>query len=449
MHLNRFILFLVVTLWAPIYTGAESFEGMSYLDDGKIRIGVNLDIGGAITFLSESGDSENIINSHDWGRQIQMSFYSGPNPFVPNGKEPSPYWKFLGWNPIQSGDAYANESTVTEHTNDGTSLYLKCIPMQWPLDNEPGECIFEVWIELDNGVVKVRSKIINARADTTQYNGRGQELPALYSNGTYYRLFTYDGDDPFAGKDLRQITKVWDTKAKPNEIPGGPWDNWIATENWAALLNAAGRGVGIWTPGTYTFKGGFAGKAGKGGPKDGPTGYISPIRREILDHNIEYEYSYTLVAGTLEEIRGYVYEHANRQTLPDYNFDTDRQSWILADAKDDGWRMVGEWNVRVVGKNPRLIGPKTFWRVSDVDTIYIRMAISGGASNVTLQWEGLNGKDAGQKRFDTIPDGKMYTYLIKLAEHGNYRNVCTRLSLVLPPGCKGVLIDRISYKADE
>jgi hypothetical protein len=28
-----------------------------------------------------------MINSYDWGRQIQMSFYSGPVPYVPEGGE--------------------------------------------------------------------------------------------------------------------------------------------------------------------------------------------------------------------------------------------------------------------------------------------------------------------------------------------------------------------------
>src|SRR4051794_11278549 len=43
---------------------------MSYLDNGTIRIGVDLDLGGSITHLSRSGGGENLINSHDLGRQI-------------------------------------------------------------------------------------------------------------------------------------------------------------------------------------------------------------------------------------------------------------------------------------------------------------------------------------------------------------------------------------------
>lgn len=67
---------------------SPNFTGMSYLENDQIRIGLNLDIGDAITYLSKTGSNENIINSYDLGRQIQMSFYSGPVPYEPNVKKP-------------------------------------------------------------------------------------------------------------------------------------------------------------------------------------------------------------------------------------------------------------------------------------------------------------------------------------------------------------------------
>ena len=67
-----------------------------------------------------------------------MSYYAGPVPFTPKGKQPAPQWRGLGWNPIQAGDHFGNASKVLEHRNDGKSIYVKCVPMQWPLDNEPG-----------------------------------------------------------------------------------------------------------------------------------------------------------------------------------------------------------------------------------------------------------------------------------------------------------------------
>ena len=95
---------------------------MGYLDNGKIRLGVNLEFGGAITFLAPAGSDENLINSFDFGRQIQMSHYCGPNPFTPNGKQPRKEWAALGWNPIQCGDCFGNRSRVLDYKNDGKTI---------------------------------------------------------------------------------------------------------------------------------------------------------------------------------------------------------------------------------------------------------------------------------------------------------------------------------------
>src|SRR5690606_30332221 len=144
-------------------------DDVRYLDNGEVRIGIDLSIGGAITHFGRSGMEENLVNSHDWGRQVQMSFYSGPIPFAPDGKEPAAHWRGLGWNPIQSGDYADNRSEVLAFEAKPNELYVKCRPMHWPLDNVPSECVFESWISLEDMTAQVRSKITNARPDTTLY----------------------------------------------------------------------------------------------------------------------------------------------------------------------------------------------------------------------------------------------------------------------------------------
>jgi hypothetical protein len=426
---------------------------MSYLDNGAIKIGVNLDIGGAITYLSRSDSAENAVNSHDWGRQIQMSFYSGPNPYQPEGTEVNQNWKFLGWNPIQSGDCYGNRSKVIAHTNDGASLYVQCIPMQWPLKNVPGKCTFETWITLEENRAKVRSKINNARADLNQYPARGQELPAVYTNGTYYRLFTYTGAAPYTGGPLRQITKVWDT-SKGVQVEGGPWESWYATENWAALVRADDFGVGIWSPGSYRYTGGFAGKPGQGGPKDGPTGYYAPLRREILDHNIEYAYDYTLILGQLGAIRQFVYDHAAKKNAPFYRFQNDRQGWTLSAAKDAGWPVRGSWRVKQCGKNTTLRGPDAFWSAADMPVLHLRAAFDTGQDYALLRWErfGMQGAERfGEVRFPVTADGKMRDTSIDLSQSAAYTGQCTRL--ILRPMCadsngRFIALEEIGPKED-
>ena len=54
---------------------------MTFLDNGEVRIGMDLALGGAVTLIASKNHPGNIINSADLGRQIQMSHYSGPWPY--------------------------------------------------------------------------------------------------------------------------------------------------------------------------------------------------------------------------------------------------------------------------------------------------------------------------------------------------------------------------------
>lgn len=267
---------------------------MSWLDNGIIRLGVDLNLGGAITHLSSSR-SENLVNSWDWGRQIQMSYYSGPSLVTAGPRRPFPVWATLGWNPVQAGDHFGHRSRLTAHRNDGRTLLVRCQPMLWPLAGVPAECEMEATMTLDRDAVLVRCRLFMARSDRTAYPPRDQEMPALYTNGPYHRLISYSGERPFRGERTATIVK------KPGD--SFPWARFNATEHWAALVNDAGFGVGVHQSVTTRFLGGFAGKPGRAGPADFPTGYIAPIQTLALPPQGVHEYRYTLVVGTLDAIR--------------------------------------------------------------------------------------------------------------------------------------------------
>ena len=100
-------------------------DNLVFIENEHIRLGANLSLGGALTYLAEKG-RKNLINSYDWGRQVQMSFYANPTPFNPNGTMPD-NWKWLGWNPIQYGDCYRNRSKIVDFKQSEDELYIKCI----------------------------------------------------------------------------------------------------------------------------------------------------------------------------------------------------------------------------------------------------------------------------------------------------------------------------------
>jgi len=60
------------------------------------------------------------------------------------------------------------------------------------------ECEFEQRISLGGPAstgARVDATLHNHRSDATEYSAMSQELPAVYTNGPYYRLFTTEGGE--------------------------------------------------------------------------------------------------------------------------------------------------------------------------------------------------------------------------------------------------------------
>jgi hypothetical protein len=349
-----------------------------------------------------------------------MSYYSGPVPFVVGTKRPAKAWAGLGWNPIQVGDCYGHRSRMLEHGNDGRSMYVKCVPMQWPLEDVAGECTFESWLELEGPVVHARCRLVNARGDRTLYPARGQELPAVYTNGPWHRIISYLGDKPFTN----------DSVANVKENPPPRWNTWDATENWSALVDDAGWGLGVWNPGCVRFGGGFNGKPGAGGPKDDPCGYLAPNRDEILDYNITHEFRYDLVLGTVPEIRAHVYRQP-RPGVPAWRFVDGREGWHYEHATDPGWPIHGELAVQLTQDDPQIISPQFVVRAEAATVLVIEAAFENvAAPRAQLFWASVGRPDFDGKhslRFEGLSDGAFHEYRIPLTKLPGYQGAITQV----------------------
>src|SRR5579871_5558510 len=153
---QRIVILLTATTAISVSAGAQDvplggLNRMAWLDNGVIRLGVDLDRGGSIGFLADVQKGQNVVNVHDLGRWIGQSYYSGPKPFG----DLHPDWKDWSWNPVSAGDVYGTASKIVETKNDGRTLYVKSIPLQWALNNVPADCTFETWMTLDGHTVQV------------------------------------------------------------------------------------------------------------------------------------------------------------------------------------------------------------------------------------------------------------------------------------------------------
>ena len=400
----------------PLSSGgakSEKLDNFRFLDNGIIRLGIDLSRGGTIGWLGPSSNkSFSLLNVHDFGRVVQGSFYSGPNPYNPGGKcsEPGGWGRPWPWNPIGAGDVYFNPAPILNlSVTDERSAVVFTQPMQWACDAVPCDCIFEQRITLLGSAAQVNLTMHTNRNDTTFYPGQTQELPAVYVIGDFCNLWMYNGSTPFTGAPLSQQPAVWGANA---------WGSFTTGERWMAFTNGSGWGVGVVSPTVAHFGAGFFndGKVGvynctpKGlGPYDSPTGYIAPWGSEIIDPRAPFSYQFALVLGDLSEIRGYAAaQYAESRDLPlvpyyDFAATGTRVHCVYEDAVDEGLpprESDGGLAMVFTGSHPSIWGPSSVFSPQDALTIKVNASYhaSLAGSTAALWWISYTGDAAADSQ---------------------------------------------------
>jgi hypothetical protein len=104
---SRFVGALIAVLIALPALVFAAGEGEMFIDNGKIRLGVDLASGGSVFYLSESVPRRNLLNGFDRGRFIQQSYYGDSDE--------------SRWNPVQGGDYKGLAAGLIEHTSTSES----------------------------------------------------------------------------------------------------------------------------------------------------------------------------------------------------------------------------------------------------------------------------------------------------------------------------------------
>ncbi len=301
--MNKICRLFFIFLIFPQFANSQIQNADPVIDNGTLMLKLDLTRGGAISYLSLSGSTRSIVNIADEGRYIQQSYYAGRS--VDRKSEgQSPNWSPWAWNPIQVGDAYRNRAQILSFQKNGNTLYVKCIPMLWDMNNKPAEAEIEQWTTLAGNVLTVRNRLTCHRTDNIYEEGilDDQELPAVYPVSALKNLYSYFGNLPFTNAALTNPVTV--------NLSSGFWGRYIndmVTENWMAYVDDNQWGLGVYNPICTNFLAGMSGQPG-GEATNGATSYIAPVKKEILNKNSVYEYEYYLIVGTLDEIRSKIYQ---------------------------------------------------------------------------------------------------------------------------------------------
>ncbi len=291
----RRLFFLLPLLATAVALQAQ--EHWVYLDNGLVRLGVNMDAGGSIGWFSHSHSSANLLNAFDHGRYVQQSYYGDRDGSEWNGKA----WRY---NPVQGGSWRGAPATVLEKKETKDSLYVKTKPRQWASGADVNEVIFEQWLTLDGGLAHLKFRM--TCTGTAEHKPTHQELPAVFVMPRYETLvFCEKGSPAWSGAPL--------TRRQP-----GPPDAKDAivkfAEPWAAWVDAEDQGLGIYFPHTDFATTYRVRNAGADSVAD--CSYIAPLRTFALTLGLVFEYEVVLATGTAGQIRAiFTKLHQQREAL--------------------------------------------------------------------------------------------------------------------------------------
>ena len=256
---------------------------LRYLDNGIIKVDVNLDWGGAISEISHQGF--NLIDDHDAGRLAQVAFYDN------NSK----------WNPVQGGDINDKGSPVLDYSVQPNQIYTKTQPRDWNT-GELADVYVEQWVSLDGEAVKVDYKMTHWGTDVHTFHD--QEFPCAYVNKSLYRCITYTG------------SKLWTNDAVvefeiPQQSPGSANTYFYPTELWASFVNDQDFGLTLYSK-DHTAK-----WAANRFDNNTQPGYLATVDEfSIEPGNVEEATEYFIV-GNYPDARSKVYSLEETPTLPE------------------------------------------------------------------------------------------------------------------------------------
>ena len=417
-----------------------------FADNGVIKVKLDLTRGGAINYLSNSGTSRNLVNIHDEGRYIQQSYYAGNNlNRIDDGQASN--WSPWPWNPIQVGDAFGNRSEILDYKQNDDTLYVKCIPMLWDMNNKPAEAEMEQWIILKDNILEVHNRLTCFRTDSLYGENilRDQELPAVYPISALENLYYYSGIEPFTNDTLSNPPVV--------NLSSGFWGRYFGvSEHWMAFVDDDMKGIGVYNPICNYF---IAGRAGEPGYEalDGSTSYIAPVKKEALSKNSVYDYTYFLIVGSVDEIRTKVYELSVGFEEPaqktGWNFDEENnfEDWQLNGALE-GVVSNGYLQMNVIAGDPFMTNMDGMMiDASKFDKIQIKMKNNTPDTIADIFFKNAQKPEQyNMIRFETIPTDSIYReYQIILTENPEWSGsiVMLRLDPVASVSTGSVSIDHI------
>ena len=264
-------------------------DHFKYIDNGKVRLGVDMQRGGSIFYFALSNERRNLLNHRDEGRFIQQSYY-GESDGTMWGNNP---WT---WNPIQGGGCDGTCAQVRSFEIADSSLHVVSVPVHWAGNYLMPELEMEETITLKDSVAHLHYTFRNTGPGATSHPTAMQEMPAVFVDYQLDHLVFYRGMHP------------WEQDVLCDTVPGWPNESFSRQEEWAAYMKADGSlGLGVYTPGTVQMTAYRYGHGASTGESGDDCSYFAPLRYFAVEKGLTVEYDAYITIGDIAQIRARFY----------------------------------------------------------------------------------------------------------------------------------------------
>jgi hypothetical protein len=299
--LNRLSCRLVGGLWHRIGAAAVLFACFCQLFwaepvYAEVPVQIDLRWGGAITYIGLDG--QNVVDTNDCGRLIQLALYDPDLPRVIAGPVclPSNPGYNVAWNPVQACDACTAPNDHYSPILAGSDKsYIKVRPLLWIGNGQPGDFLIEQRISQTQfpNAAKMSYKIIHEGGD--YHKNLSVEFPATWIQGRYSKFVYYNGHHPWTDGAVSMRTTPMDYSTEPL----------LGVESWGALVDpTTDRGVGVYNPHSQALMN-FDNDPAHG--SNHPTYFTTWISYEVPPYS-EFSLEFYILTGNWREMRTTIYQ---------------------------------------------------------------------------------------------------------------------------------------------
>lgn len=405
--------------YQPI-TSTPPSNGEAWLDNGTVKVRVNLNCGAVIDWFGYTSTNKNVINRYvtgnsvrpqDVGRQKGAAPYTGPaggpdpaNAYFQDGQSTQRVTNGvlnggIGYNVVQGGDEDRNPSDVVAYGQANGVIYSKTLAYQWGMVRVPGHYYIEQWVWLQGSTVRTHYRITGNRPDQTQWEARANEFSYCYVTANFTQMWaTLKNSNP-------ERIDQWLSSDRGTGNQQTTWQKDYAFhsgEPWIAAIDPfTNSGVG------YVNMSGFGDMQIKSFGIDNPNQaqtssdaanesmYIASTPQLIIDYNLDMQYDDAIVLGNLGTItstaRTLISGVDNR---PHAMFTSSRNDVFYHKGKDTGKTPPGRLVASFTDKRFEVHTQCRPFSGSDVPTLYVKFKYTGSESQLRLRWKQVDQTEA-------------------------------------------------------